>query len=212
MSNRIWIAGVSLVAGLAGCAAPGGQSPAAKAASTPAPAPATASAAVSPASAPAPAAASTQQAAEFYVVLPEDGRYYAFGSFKLYQDYLAHGEVALTRTRIGAGPSGQTVVFGITKDDVKHGQPSTGERVYDGQLAPAADFYGEVFKGGRYYVFGDLKQLLDFAAHGEVPYSFTDIGAGPNGATIVWVMDKRSYAEGKPTQRMQRFRALRGAG
>jgi len=180
---------------LAGCASQSAQPPKADAK------PETKSAATAP--------AVQAQASEFYVVLPENGRYYAFGSFKLYQDYLAHGEVALTRTRIGAGPSGQTVVFGITKADVKSKQPSVGEQIYDGKLPAAPNFYGEVFKDGRYYVFDNLKALLEFAAFGEAPYSFTDIGAGPNGATLVWVMDKGSVAKGKPTQRMQRFQAMR---
>ncbi|WP_333708566.1 hypothetical protein [Tepidimonas ignava] len=205
MMIRPALGAAALVAWLAGCAsqpaatgqATGGQAPAAAAASAP-----TTAAAAAPTSAPA-------QAAEFYVVLPEDGRYYAFGSFKLYQDYLAHREVALTRTRIGAGPTGQTVVFGITGDDVKSGKPSVAELVYDGQLTPAANFYGEVFKNGRYYVFDNLALLREFAAHGEVPYSYTDIGAGPQGATVVWVMDKEGYAKGKPSARVQRFQSLR---
>jgi hypothetical protein len=196
MSHRPLIGAAVVAALLAGCAtqpAPAPKAEAPKADAKPA----------------AAAPAAQPEATEYFVVQPEDGRYYAFGSFKLYQDYLAHGEVALTRTRIGAGPTGQTVVFGITNDDVKAGKPSVAELVFDAKLSPAPNFYGEVFKGGRYYVFDNLKALKEFAAFGEVPYSYTDIGAGPNGATIVWVMDKDSYAKGKPTQRMQRFQALR---
>ncbi|TSE35274.1 hypothetical protein [Tepidimonas charontis] len=190
--------GIGLVAvvALAGCATQ--SQPAAKAA---------APAAAAPAAAPAPQAAA--EVREFYVVLPEDGRYYAFGDFKVYQSYLTHGEVALTRTRIGAGPNGMTLVFGITNDDVKKESPSAGELAYDGKVPVAKDFYGEVFKDGRYYVFDDLAQLKDFASHGEVPYSFTDIGVGPNGASLVWVMNAQSVKEGKPQGRMQRFQALR---
>jgi len=200
MSNRYFFGAALCAALLAGCASQPAQPPkigAPKADVT------------KPAAAAAPA--TQTQASEFYVVLPENGRYYAFSSFKLYQDYLAHGEVALTRTRIGAGPTGQTVVFGITKADVKSGQPSVGELIFDRKLPPAPQFYGEVFKGGRYYVFDNLKALMEFAAFGEVPYSYTDIGAGPAGATVVWVMDKSSYAKGKPAQRMERFRSLRAA-
>jgi hypothetical protein len=202
MSTR-YLTGAALCAALlAGCASQPAQPPKAEAPKADA-----AKAEAKPTTAAAPAVQA--QASEFYVVQPEDGRYYAFGSFKLYQDYLAHGEVALTRSRIGAGPTGQTVVFGITNDDVKSGQPSVAEQIYDGKLAPAPNFYGEVFKGGRYYVFDNLKALMEFAAFGEVPYSYTDIGTGPNGATVVWVMDKESFAKGKPTQRMERFLALR---
>ncbi|TSE32248.1 hypothetical protein Tther_00034 [Tepidimonas thermarum] len=203
-----WSAVAAAALWLVGCA----TQPTGSQTSTPAAATSAAAAPAAPAaaSAAAPAAApAAVQAQEFFVVLPEDGRYYAFGSAKLYQDFLAHGEVALTRSRIGAGPNGQTIVFGITNDDVKAGKPSAAELTYDGKLPPAPQFYGEVFKNGRYYVFDDLKALLEFASHGEVPYSYTDIGAGPNGATLVWVMDKNSYAKGKPTERLQRFQALR---
>lgn len=157
------------------------------------------------------APAATLLASEYYVVLPEDGRFYAFGDFKTYQQYLEHGEVALTRARIGAGPTGQTVVFGITNDDVKANRPNGAELVFDGKATGGADFYGEVFKSGRYYVFGDLKDMQSFAAFGEVPYAYTDIGAGPKGATMVWVMNGASYKLGRPESRIARFTAARTA-
>lgn len=162
-----------------------------------------------PATSAAASSATQAQVAEYYVVLPEDGRYYAFGDFKQYQEYLAHGEIAFTRTRIGVGPTGQTVVFGISAEDVKSGAPAQVELLYDGKAAPTHQFYGEVFKDGRYYVFDDLKALQEFAAFGEVPYAYTDIGAAPDGKTVVWVMDKKSYTKGKPAQRIQRFLELR---
>lgn len=168
-----------------------------------------ASAPASAAAAPASTAASAETAKEFYVVLPEDGRYYAFGDKKNYFDYLAHGEVTLTRTKIGAGPGGKTVVFGINKDDVKANKPSLGELVFDGTLKAAPEFHGEVVKNGRYYVFGNLEDMKSFAAFGEVPYSFTDIGAGPKGETLVWVMNKASYAKGRPTPTIERFKSMR---
>ena len=151
------------------------------------------------------------EAREFYVVLPEDGRTYAFGDTKNYMDYMAHSEVALTRTRIGAGPGGKTVVFGITGDDVKKNAPSLAEQIMDGKLEAAPGFHGEAFKDGRFYVFGNLKDMMAFTAYGEVPYSYTDIGAGPKGETLVWVMNKDSYAKGRPVSTIERFRNLRAA-
>lgn len=178
----------------------------------PATAPKAAAAQIAPASAAkaaAPTAATT--ASEYYVVLPEDGRFYAFGDFKTYQQYLEHGEVALTRARIGAGPNGQTVVFGITNDDVKNNRPNPAELVFDGKLTGADDFYGEVLKDGRYYVFGDLKDMKPFVAFGEVPYAYTDIAAGPKGETLVWVMNSASFKKGRPETRIARFKAARAA-
>jgi hypothetical protein len=158
----------------------------------------------------APAAAATAPV-ELFVVLPDSGRVHAFGDTKNYFDFLAHGEVALTRTKVGAGPGGKTLVFGITGDDVKANRPSRGEQILDGSVPAGAGFYGEAVKAGRYYVFGDLKDMTNFTAFGEVPYSYTDIGAGPKGETIVYVMNKDSYAKGKPQDRADRFKALRVA-
>ena len=196
------------LAALAGCAS---QTPVA---STPAPA-STAAPAAAPAptpAAPAAAAAPAATAAQvFFAVLPESGRIHAFGDTKNYFDFLSHGEVTLTRTQIGAGPGGRTVVYGITNDDVKANKPSLGEQVMGGSLPAAAGFYGEAFKNNRFYVFGDLKDMKDFIAFGEVPYSYTDIGAGPKGETLVYVMNKDSYAKGKPQDRSDRFKSLRMA-
>ena len=193
MKTTLQLAALAVAAAaLAGCA---GQPP-----TSSSPAPAT-----TPVMAPPPAAG----AKAFFAVLPESGRIHAFGDTKNYFDFLSHGEVTLTRTQIGAGPGGRTVVYGITGDDVKANKPSLGEQVMGGSLPAAAGFYGEAFKSGRFYLFGDLKDMKDFIAFGEVPYSYSDIGAGPKGETLVYVMNKDSYAKGKPQDRTDRFKSLR---
>jgi len=163
--------------------------------------------------APAAQAAQAEPAAaapvELFVVLPDTGRVHAFGDTKNYFDFLAHGEVALTRTQIGTGPGGKTLVFGITGDDVKANKPSRAEQIMSGAIPATGPFYGEAFKSGRYYLFGSMKDMNDFTAFGEVPYSYTEIGAGPKGESLVMVMNKDSYAKGKPMDRMARFKALR---
>ncbi|MCL4737154.1 MAG: hypothetical protein KJZ81_03005 [Burkholderiaceae bacterium] len=164
-----------------------------------------------PAAAQPAAAAPVTSVAELYAVFPPAGRLVVFGDRKVYFDYLAHGEVALTRTRIGAAPGGQTLVFGITNADVKANAPSVGELAYDGKLPAATPFYGEVVKNGRYYIFGEMKDMKDFIEFGEVAYGFTDIGVGPRGETLVYVMNKASIQGGKPMDRVQRFKAIRVA-
>lgn len=171
--------------------------------------------ATQPASAPAAAAptAGAQTAAaagpvELYMVLPETGRIHAFGDTKNYFDFKAHGENMLTRTKVGEGPGGKTLVFGITDADVKSNKPSRAEQILSGAIPAGGAFYGEIMRGGRYFLFGELKDMRDFAAFGEVPYSYTDIGAGPKGETIVMVMNKESYEKGRPTARLQRFKAI----
>lgn len=198
------------VLGLSACA---NTQPVAAPAAAPAPAPApVVAAAPAPAPVVAPVAApAPEQIKELYVVLPESGRVHAFGDLKNYQDFLSHGEVTLTRSKIGEGPGGATLVFGITADDVKANRPSLGEKAFSGQFGGAPEFYGEVLKGNRFYVFGDLKDMQDFLAFGEVPYSFTEIGSGPKGETLVYVMNKDSVKAGKPLNRVERFKSMRVA-
>lgn len=195
------LAGTAAALALTGCATDMNQA-----------APAAAAPAAKPAAAPvAEKTVAAPTAKEFFIILPESGRIHAFGDTKNYLQFLATGEVALTRTQIGAGPKGETIVYGITKDDVKKNQPSLGELIYQDKLPAADDFHGEVFKNGRFYVFGDLKDMKAFAAFGEVPYSYTDIGAGPKGETLVWVMNKNSYKKGRPAATIERFQQLRAA-
>lgn len=188
---------VALVAGCANMAAP-------------APAPAQAAKPMAPAPQAAAMPASSGPV-ELFMVLPESGRVHAFGDTKNYFEFKAHGENTLTRTKIGDGPGGKTLVFGITPDDVKANKPSRGEQILSGAIPAGNAFYGEILRGGRYFLFGALKDMTDFAAFGEVPYSYTDIGAGPKGETIVMVMNKDSYAKGKPMARMDRFKAIRAS-
>ncbi|MDP3168811.1 MAG: hypothetical protein Q8M91_00570 [Polaromonas sp.] len=171
-------------------------------ATSPAPAPASATAAAAPAAA---------GAVELFMVLPESGRIHAFGDTKNYFDFKKHGENMLTRTKIGEGPGGKTLVFGITPDDVKTNMPSRGEQILAGAIPAGGAFYGEIMRDGRYFLFDSLKDMTDFAAFGEVPYSYTDIGAGPKGETIVMVMNKDSYPKGKPAPRLNRFKAIHAA-
>lgn len=181
---------------------------AACASTAPSPTPAPAAAPVAAVKPVVAVAANAQGPVDLFMVLPDTGRIHAFGDTKNYFDFVTHGEVALTRTQVGAGPGGKTLVFGITGDDVKLNKPSMGEEVLSGKLA-GTSFYGEALRDGRYFLFGSLKDMTDFVAFGEIPYSYTDIGAGPKGETIVMVMNKDSFAQGRPVSRLERFKAIR---
>jgi hypothetical protein len=179
---------------LAGCETP----------SSPAAAPKTAAASPS-----APAAA-TAPATQYFMAMPEGGRWWVFGDAKNYLNYVAHGEVQLTRTRIGAGPSGQTVIFGITNDDVKKNAPSAGELMFDGKSQVTGPFYGEVYRGGRFLVFGEWADMQDYLKHNEVIFTHTRVGEGPRGETVVYALNKKTVKEGPPTALIAQFKALRG--
>jgi len=156
-----------------------------------------------------PAAAAEKKAAaeqQMFMTFHENGRLYVLGDPKLQQVFMQTDEVALTRTRIGEGPDGRTLIFGMNKDDAKAGGPTAAEMMYDGKLEPAGPFYGEVIKDGRYYVFVEWKDMADYLKHGEVPLTYTEIGTGPKGETVIYALNKHTAKQGTPVAAIERFR------
>lgn len=159
--------------------------------------------------------AAAQQAgvAEFFAVFhEEDGRFYAFGDRKVYKEFVAGREPAYVLTRIGGGPQKQTLTFGMTKDESKAKVDELGYmNLYAGQAKPAADFYGEVVKEGRFYVFDDWKDMQGFMQSGEAPYIFTHVGKGPQRATLTVVRNKATVKDSaKADALVAKFRSLHG--
>jgi hypothetical protein len=171
-------------------------------------------AAKAPESKPAAAAqpAATVQKPHYFLVIHDNGRIYAFGDARNYLLFLEHDEVPLTRTRIGAGPAGETVVFGITSEDSKSlGKPSPGENFFDGKMGEIGPFYGEVVRDGRFYVFGEWRDFKDYLDHKEVTFTFTEIGTGPKGETVIYALNKKTKDEGRPVALIDAFKQLRQA-
>jgi hypothetical protein len=140
-----------------------------------------------------------------FLTFHENGRIYVLGDANLQRILLETGEVVLTRTRIGDGPDGRTLVFGMTKGDASRGGPTDAEMLYDGKLVPAGPFYGEVAKDGRIYVFIDWQDMAAYLRHGEVALTYTEIGAGPKGETVVYALNKETAKQGKPVAAIERF-------
>jgi hypothetical protein len=143
------------------------------------------------------AAMETTGVAEFYAVFHEqDGRFYAFGDRKVYQDFVGGHEPAYVLTRIGGGPQKQTLTFGMTKDESKARVEDLGYmNLYAGTAEPAAGFYGEVVRDGRFFVFDDWHDMKEFMKSGEAPYIFTHIGKAPQGATLTVVRNKKTVKD-----------------
>lgn len=159
------------------------------------------------------AAVTTPVAAEkanYFLVFHENGRIYAFGDAANYLLFMEHDEVPLTRTRIGAGPEGETVIFGITNKDAKKlDKPSAGEMFYDGKMGEVGSFYGEVVRDGRFYVFGEWQDFKDYLQHKEVTFTFTEIGTGPKGETVIYALNKKTKDQGRPVALIEAFKQLR---
>jgi hypothetical protein len=134
---------------------------------------------------------SAQPAIELYEVHHE-GRIHVFYDRKLYTDFLALGETPFRLTRIGAGPNQETLVFGLTKKDKKKPGKVDAINLFDGKLDAPADFYGELRNHGRIYVFNNFEDMQPVRQFGHPNFFYTEIGAGPKGETVVYVLNKKT--------------------
>jgi hypothetical protein len=86
--------------------------------------------------------------------------------------YLTAGEIPLRVTKIGGGPNGERLVFGLVKNEAKAMEKKVGykggaQQMYEGTLEGSdKGFYAEVMKAGRYVVFGSWKDLQAFRQSG----------------------------------------------
>jgi hypothetical protein len=146
----------------------------------------------------------------YFMVYHDNGRIYAMTEPKIYLGLMAQDEVPLTRTRIGAGPEGETLIFGITKDDGKHlDKPTAAEDIFDGRTKEVGAFYGEVVRNGRFHVFGEWKDFQDYLAHKEITFTYTEIGTGPKGETVIYALNKETKKHGRPVALVEQFNQLR---
>lgn len=145
----------------------------------------------------------------YFLVFHENGRIYAMTEPKIYLGLLEHGEVPLTRSRIGGGPEGETVIFGITKEDGKHlDKPTAAEDIFDGRVKDLKPFYAEVVRNGRYHVFGEWKDFQDYLAHKEITFTYTEVGAGPKGETVVYALNSETKKKGRPLHLVEQFNKI----
>lgn len=146
----------------------------------------------------------------YFMVFHENGRIYAMTEPKIYLGLMEHDEVPLTRARVGGGPDGETVVFGITSKDGEHlDKPTAAEDIYDGRTKDVGAFYGEVVRNGRYHVFGEWMDFQDYLAHKEITFTYTEIGTGPKGETVIYALNNKTKDEGRPVALVEQFNQLR---
>ena len=136
-----------------------------------------------------------------------DGRAYIFYDQKGYFDFLSLGETPFQFSQIGAGPKGETLVYSLTKADKKKRSGIPSVDMMNGKAAADELFYGEIDHEGRIYVFDSFKEMQAYMQVGEAPYRYTDIGAGPNGETVVYALQK-SKKKQKPVDMIAKFKAV----
>jgi hypothetical protein len=135
----------------------------------------------------------------------EDGRIYAFYDRDLYKEFVGVGETPFRLTRIGAGPNGETMVFGLTKSDKKKGVDTPAVKLYEGKVKPADNFYAETLRHGRIYVFNSFADMQPVRQFGHPNFFYMEVGAGPKGETVVFVLNK-SNKKKKPVALIEEYK------
>ena len=147
-----------------------------------------------------------------YYEIHKDGRIFAFSDLKDYAIWQQTGEVPLVVTKIGAGPNGETVKLQLNKTEAKAMEKTVGykgatQKMYEGELVGIeSGFYAEVIRPEKIWVFENGKDLREFQKSGEVPCGITQIGAGPDGKTVVFAQNCKAAAKAKPEAAIARFK------
>ena len=127
-----------------------------------------------------------------FTVWEYSGRYYVTGSEAMNKKFAEYHQLPYTNTILGAGPQGQTVVFEADTKD-----PAYAEGLMDTfnqipfLVASKGDNYFVYKCHGRIYVIGNPKTRDFFVEHKLLPLTYTVLGAGPGGETVVFEADKK---------------------
>lgn len=135
----------------------------------------------------------------------KDGRIHVFYDLKEFQSFMKVGESTFRLTRIGAGPKGETVVFGLTKHDKKHPEKVAAINLYDGKIKAGDNFYGEMYLNGRIYVFDNYQDMETVRNFGHPNFFYMSVGTGPKGETVVYVLNEKNKKH-KPVQMIEAFK------
>lgn len=133
------------------------------------------------------------------------GRIHVFYDRKEFKSFRKVGESTFRLTRIGAGPKGETLVFGLTKKDKKKPGKIAVIKLYDGKIKASNNFYAEMYKNGRIYVFNNFKDMKTVRDFGHPNYFYLSIGTGPKGETVVYVLNSKNKKK-KPLKLISEFK------
>lgn len=131
---------------------------------------------------------------EFSVYAYND-RHYVTGSAKSSQAFAEHHHLPYTKTILGAGPQGETVVFEVDKKDSAY-----VERLMETYqhtpflITEKGDDYAVYKYNSRIYVIGNAQTRASFEKNHHLPYTKTLLGAGPAGETVIFEVDRKDPA------------------
>lgn len=121
----------------------------------------------------------------FYGEVHRDGRIYVVGSERSLGDFQETHHLAYTRSVLGYGPQGATVVFELDPKNDALGLRL--QREFDRRHR----YYAEEHRDGRIYVIGARELHGEFLVTGHLPYTASLIGRGPGRETLVFQVDPK---------------------
>ena len=134
-----------------------------------------------------------------------DNRIYVFYNYDLYKEFLSVNETPYRLTKIGAGTNGMTLVYGLTKEDKKLKATIPEIELYEGKNINTESFYGEMRRHGRIYVFDQWSDMKPVRETGHPVFFYTEIGSGPKGETVVYVLNSKNKKH-RPDSLMTQFK------
>ncbi|MGH8436779.1 MAG: hypothetical protein ACRERX_20500 [Pseudomonas sp.] len=130
---------------------------------------------------------------------------YLFDDYAVFSEFLQTGKAPYTKKLEQKDNFGRTVVLVLAAaDQSKDLNAIAANRLWNISLAPAYPFYGEIRKDGMIYVFSRYGDMIDMTKIGEPTFSYVEIGGGPKGERVVYVLAKE---EKKPEAAIKSFHA-----
>ena len=126
-----------------------------------------------------------------YWVYEHHGRLYVIGQAITNHQFRKSGHLPYTRTILGSGPAGETVVLEVNKKDPQLVERLQAKFLKQPMLLESDKDYWVYEHEGRHYVVGQAKTKEQFITSGHLPYTRTILGAGPQGETVVFEVNKK---------------------
>lgn len=128
--------------------------------------------------------------ADFFVYA-YNNRLYVVGSKSMADKFVKQHHLPYTRTILGLGPKGETVVFEVQKK--KPAYVARLQQKYESApaLLKAKENFWVWKYNGRIYVIGQQKTNEAFKMNHHLPYTKTILGLGPQGETVIFEVNKK---------------------
>ncbi|WP_271412113.1 hypothetical protein [Pseudomonas sp. Q1-7] len=153
--------------------------------------------------APAPAKPAALDNEDWYQIRTEK-ELFLFDDYATYREFVKSGSAPVKQSTGAKDGFGRDIALVLkAADQGKNPDTLSAKRFLDVSLPPAQPFYGELRdEDGVIYVFSRYGDMMDMYKIGEPTFSYVDIGGGPEGQRVVYVLGKE---EPKPVKQIALF-------